>query len=50
VFVSCECCVLQGRDLYEGPIPCPEESYQIRGVSEYDREASIMRRLRPTGV
>jgi hypothetical protein len=25
--VCCECCVLSGRILCDGPIPCPEESY-----------------------
>jgi hypothetical protein len=25
--VSCECCVLSGRGLCDGPIPRPEESY-----------------------
>jgi hypothetical protein len=24
--VSCECCVLSGRGICDGPIPCPEES------------------------
>jgi hypothetical protein len=24
--VSCECCLLSGRGLCYGPIPCPEES------------------------
>jgi hypothetical protein len=26
--VSCECLVLSGRDLCDGPIPRPEESYR----------------------
>jgi len=25
--VCCECCVLSGRGLCDGPITCPEESY-----------------------
>jgi hypothetical protein len=27
--LSCECCVLSGRDLCDGPIPRPEESYRV---------------------
>ena len=27
--VCCECCVLSGRGLCDGPIPCPEESYRL---------------------
>ena len=27
--VSCECCVLSGRCLCDGPITCPEESYRL---------------------
>ena len=50
VFVFYECCVLLSRGLYEGPFPCPEESYRTRGVSECDREASMLRRLRATRV
>ena len=26
---SCECCVLSGRPLCDGTIPCPEESYGV---------------------
>ena len=29
MFVSCECFVLSGGDLCEGPIPHPEESYRV---------------------
>jgi hypothetical protein len=29
ISVSCECCVLSGRGLCDGPIPCPEESYRV---------------------
>jgi len=45
--VSCECCVLSGRCLYDGPIRPPESTTKC-GVSECDREASIMRRPWPT--
>ena len=27
ISVSCECCVLSGRGLCDGPIICPDESY-----------------------
>jgi hypothetical protein len=27
--VSCECCVLSGRGLCDGPIPRTEESYRV---------------------
>jgi hypothetical protein len=27
--VSCECCVLSGGGIYDGPIPLPEESYRV---------------------
>ena len=27
--VSCKCCVLTGKGLYDGPIPRPEESYRV---------------------
>jgi hypothetical protein len=49
MFVSCECCVLSGRGLCDGPIPRPEESYQLWRVSECDLETSKRRRPRPTG-
>jgi hypothetical protein len=42
-------CVLLGRGLCVRPITRPEESYRLWCVSECDREASIMRRPRPTG-
>jgi hypothetical protein len=29
MFVCCECCVLSGRGLCDGPIPRPEESYRL---------------------
>jgi hypothetical protein len=41
--VSCGCCVLSGRGFCVELITRPEESYEC-GVSECDREASIMRR------
>jgi hypothetical protein len=37
MFVSCECCVLSGRGLCDGPIPRPEESYRLWCVSECDQ-------------
>jgi len=45
--ICCECCVLSGRGLCVGLITRPEESYRF-GVSECDREASIMARPWPT--
>jgi hypothetical protein len=42
--VSCECCLLSGRGLCVGLITRPE-----CGVSEYDRESSMLRKLWPTG-
>jgi hypothetical protein len=47
--VSCECCVLSGRGLCDGPIRQPEESYR-EGVSGCDRIGLIMRRPWPTGA
>ena len=29
MFVCCECCMLSGRGLCDGPIPRPEESYRL---------------------
>jgi hypothetical protein len=31
--VSCQCCVLSGRGLCDGPINRPEESYRVWCVS-----------------
>ena len=45
MFVYCDCCVLSGRGLCVGPISRPEVFYRVSG---YDREASPMRRPRPT--
>jgi hypothetical protein len=42
--VCCECCVLSGRDLYNGLITRPEKSYRLRCVVVYDLETSWMRR------
>jgi hypothetical protein len=47
MFVCCECCVLTGRGLCDGLITRPEESNEC-GVSECDREASILRSPWPT--
>ena len=42
------CRVFSCRGLCVGLITRPEESYRVCGVSERDREASIMRRHWPT--
>ena len=42
--VCCKCCVLSGRDLCDGPIPRPEESYRLWCVIVCDLQASRMRR------
>ena len=47
--VCCECCVLSGRGLCDGPITRPEKSYPC-GAYECDLEISKMRGPRPTGV
>ena len=47
VDVSCECCVLLDRGLCVGLISRPESPTGC-GVSEFDRETSIMRRPWPT--
>jgi hypothetical protein len=46
--VCCECSVLSGRGLWDGPITRSEESYRVCGVSKCDCEASTMRRPWPT--
>jgi hypothetical protein len=47
--VCCDCCVLSSRGLCVELITCPEEWYQMCGVSpEFDREASPVRRPWPT--
>ena len=45
--VCCECCVLSGRVLCDGPITRPEESYRVWCVWVWSW-FSIMRRLWPT--
>jgi hypothetical protein len=45
---SCEFCALSGGGFGIGLIARPEKSYRMYGVSECDREASIMRRPWPT--
>jgi len=47
--VSCECCVLSGRGLWDEVITRPEESYQLWCVVVCDLETSRMRRPWPTG-
>jgi hypothetical protein len=44
---SCEYCVLSGSSLYVMLVTCPGDS-ERDGMSESDREASIMRRFWPT--
>jgi hypothetical protein len=48
MFVCCECCVLSGRGLCNGPITPPRDSRSPIecGVSECDREASALRKPR----
>jgi hypothetical protein len=38
--VSCECCLLSGRGLCDGPNPRPEESYRLWCVVVCDLQAS----------
>jgi hypothetical protein len=38
--VCCECCVLSGRGLCDGPITRAEESYRLWCVVECDLETS----------
>ena len=45
--VCCECCVLSGRGLCDGPITRPEESYRLWFVIVCDLETSRMRRPWP---
>jgi len=40
MFVFCECCVLSGRGLCDGPITRPEESYRLWCVVLCDLETS----------
>jgi hypothetical protein len=46
IFVCCECCVLSGRDLCDGLVTSPEESYRLWRVVVCDQETSITRRLK----
>jgi hypothetical protein len=39
MLVYCECCVLSGRGLCDGPIPRPEESYRLWCVIAYDPDS-----------
>jgi len=51
MFVCCDCCVLSGRDLCDGLITRPGESYRLWRVIECDQETSKTRRLKPaTGL
>jgi hypothetical protein len=45
--VSCECCVLSGRGLWDGLITRPEESYRLWCVSSVIVKPRTMRRPRP---
>jgi hypothetical protein len=47
MYVCCECCVLSGRSLCNGLITRLGQSYRVC-MSQYDREASIMRSSWPT--
>jgi hypothetical protein len=44
--VCCECYVLLGRDLCDGPITCPQDSTKS-GMSDCDCKSSTIRRLWP---
>ena len=44
ISVFCESSVLSGRDLGDGPIPRPEESYRLWCIIMCDPEPSGMRR------
>ena len=46
MFICCECCVLSGRDLCDGLITRPEESYRLWRVVVCDQETSKTRRLK----
>jgi len=47
MFVCCECCVLSGRDICDGLITRPRESYRLWRVVLCDQETSYARRLKP---
>ena len=44
MFVSCECCVLSGRDFCNKVITHPEVPYHLWSAAVCDLETSIMRR------
>ena len=44
MFVSCECCVLSGRDLCDKLITHPEVPYHLWCAAVCDLEASVIRR------
>jgi hypothetical protein len=48
--VSCECCVLSGREICFGPITDMEKSHTECGVSKYDLETSTERGFRPASA
>ena len=37
LFFCCECCVLSGGDLCDGPISCPQQSYRVPVANECDQ-------------
>jgi hypothetical protein len=45
----CLLCVLSGRDLCDGPITRPDDSYRLRYIVVCDRETSWKRKPWPTG-
>jgi len=47
MFVCCDCCVLSGRDLCDGLITRPEESYRLWRVVVCVHETSKTRRISP---
>jgi len=47
MFVCCACCELSGRDLCDGLITRPRESYRLWRVVVCDQETSNTRRLKP---
>jgi hypothetical protein len=47
MLVCCKRCLLSGRDLCDGLITRPEESYRLWRVVVCDQETSKTRRLKP---
>ena len=43
MFVCCECCVLSGKGLSDGPIPRSEDSYRLWCVTVCDLQISSMK-------